>query len=845
MSKPIAQTFFINEPQGGAEGVFITRIDVYFQSVSDVYGVELQIRTTDNGNPTQYRLPDASKIIQVNDVYPVGHPLAGTTIIRASNDGSVATQFIFDTPIFVQSQTAYAFVIIPLGGNPDYKVWTAEIGGTDVRTNTPIFKNNDTGTLFLSSNDIQFTSILTEDIKFDIYTANFSYSEGTAVYMPRPMDNIVAQGLIGSFIKNELVFMTNGSLNLAALTYTGNTGAFSVGETLFQSNGTANVATGKVWSADATKILLEDCVGSWTTSYQVKGASSLSNASVTVVSQNVASYSNTTVSVPFIGNSTVNYFTTNQPIYIGTNNRSAMDVKYITAAPTGGGSNLLTVDSNVSFTDTNCLFGKVRGSNTGFSTYGFYTGPIAEDIRGDYEFTFFINHITGATIDTTHNFADSEGEYVIGYNSKASAVCFYTRDIPYSTVVPQFSDSKSKSTEVAWKMRSIDTNNVYDTGFTRLVNDTEKEYFDKIRRIKSRSYEILENGANNTTEIHATLTTANTKVSPYIDNVKNGTTFVRNMILRDDQTSGYILDIEDLNGRFLPTMHITDNVRQSNGTVTQTAGLLFANESIMYVSNPSGPFQNGFSIYATSNASVNAQVIAVRPYDEKYPDNVGKAGARYISKSVILADQQDAEDLRAYLTAYRPAGTNFKVYARFLNAQDSDQLNTKIWSRMVETSSPALISSGINRDDFVELVYDLPESQLVFANSTTCSNTSANVTVSSTLEIANGSYVYLYNTSSNTFIIRQVVAVPNNSTLTLDSNSSFSSTNADIGIIPNLEDKTGAFKFSNNNLIMRYVSDTDVVYDTFKYFAIKIVPISNNQAVVPRAADMRCLALQV
>ena len=845
MSKPIAQTFFINEPQGGAEGVFITRIDVYFESVSSVYGVELQIRTTDNGNPTSYRLPDASKVLQVNDVYPVGHPQAGTRIIRSSRDGSVATQFIFDTPIFVQSQTAYAFVIVPLGGNPDYKVWTAEIGGTDVRTNTPIFKNNDTGTLFLSSNDIQFTSILTEDIKFDIYTASFSYNEGSAVYTPILMDNIVGQGLIGSFIKNELVFMTNGEMNLAALTYTGNTGAFSVGETLFQSNGTANVATGKIWSADATKILLEDCTGSWTTSFQVKGENSLSNATVTVVSQNVASYSNTTLQVPFAGNSTATYFSTNQPIYIGTNNRSSMDVKYITSVPSGGSSNFLLVDSNISFTENNCLFGKIRGSNTGFSTYGTYSGPRADDIRGDYEITFFINHIDGTTVDTTHNFADSEGEYVIGYNSKASILCFYTRDVPYSTVVPQFADSKSKSTDIAWKMRSIDTFNNYDTSFTRLVNNTEKEYLDKIRRIKSRSYEILENGANNTTEIHATLSTANNKVSPYIDSIRNSATFVRNMILRDDQTTGYILDIDNLNGRFLPTMHITDNVRQSNGTSVQSAGLIFANSSLMYISNPTGEFEPGYTIYATSNASVNAEVIAVRPYDEKYPDNVGKAGARYISKSVILADQQDAEDLRAYLTAYRPAGTNFKVYARFLNAQDPDLLNTKIWTRMVETSSPALISSGINQEDFVELIYDLPESQLVFANTTVCSNTSADVTVDSTLEIANGSFVYLYNTSSNTFIVRQVVAVPNNSTLTLDSNSSFSSSNADIGIIPNLEDKTGAFKFSNNNLIMRYVSDEDVVYDTFKYFAVKIVPISNNQAVVPRVADMRCLALQV
>ena len=845
MSKPIAQTFYINEPQGGAEGVYITRIDVYFESVSSVYGVELQIRTTDNGNPTPFRLPDAFKVLQVNDVYPVGHPLEGTSIIRASNDGSVATQFIFDTPVFVQSLNAYAFMIIPLGGNPDYKVWTAEIGGTDVRTNTPIFKNNDTGTLFLSSNDIQFTSILTEDIKFDIYTADFTYNEGKAVYTPTPMDNIVGQGLIGSFIPNELVFMSAGSLNLASLTYSGATGSFTLGETIYQSNGTANVATGKLWSVDGTKFLLENCTGSWTTSYQVKGVTSLSNATISAVSQNVVSSANTTISVPFVGNSTATYFSNEQPLYIGTNNRSIMDVKYITNVPTGGISTSLTIDSNTTFSDNNSLFGKIRGTNTGLSTYAFYTGPRAADLKGDYEFTFFMNHTPNTYVDSTHNFANSQGEFVIGYNSKASVTCFYTRDIPYSVVVPKFSESKTKSTDITWDMSSIDTNNVYDPGFTKIVNYDEKEYFDKIRRAKSRSFEIIENGANNTTQLRATLTSSNNKVSPYIDIINNSTTLIRNMIVNDKQTSGYIIDIENLNGRFLSAMHIEDNVSQSNGTTVQTGGLLFANESLMYVSAPSGSFEPGYTIYSTANPSVNAEVIAVRPYDEKYPDDVGKAGARYISKSVTLADQQDAEDLQSYLTAYRPALTNFKVYARFLNAQDPDLLSKKIWSRMPETSSPALLSSGVNQEDFVELVYNLPETRLVFSNSVTCINTSANITVSSTLEISNGSYVYVYNTSSNTFIVRQVVAVPNNSTLTLDSNCSFSSSNADIGIIPNLEDKTAAFKFANNNGIIRYVSNTDVVYDTFKYFAMKIVPVSENPAVVPRAADMRCLALQV
>ena len=49
----------------------------------------------------------------------------------------------------------------------------------------------------------------------------------------------------------------------------------------------------------------------------------------------------------------------------------------------------------------------------------------------------------------------------------------------------------------------------------------------------------------------------------------------------------------------------------------------------------------------------------------------------------------------------------------------------------------------------------------------------------------------------------------------------------------------------NNLGITRYVSNTDIVYDTYLTFAIKIVPTSNNPVIVPRCTDMRALALQV
>ena len=64
--------------------------------------------------------------------------------------------------------------------------------------------------------------------------------------------------------------------------------------------------------------------------------------------------------------------------------------------------------------------------------------------------------------------------------------------------------------------------------------------------------------------------------------------------------------------------------------------------------------------------------------DDEESNEVGNALTRYFSKPVELADGQDAEDLRVYLTAYKPSGTDVKVYAQLLSASDGELLQIKI-----------------------------------------------------------------------------------------------------------------------------------------------------------------------
>ena len=88
---------------------------------------------------------------------------------------------------------------------------------------------------------------------------------------------------------------------------------------------------------------------------------------------------------------------------------------------------------------------------------------------------------------------------------------------------------------------------------------------------------------------------------------------------------------------------------------------------------------------------------------------IGLASSKYITKVVSLADSLDAEDLKVFLTAYRPVGTSIEVYAKMLAEADSDPLDQKPWTLFSsEASNP--ISQNTDRFDFKEYVFNLPTS---------------------------------------------------------------------------------------------------------------------------------------
>jgi hypothetical protein len=227
--------------------------------------------------------------------------------------------------------------------------------------------------------------------------------------------------------------------------------------------------------------------------------------------------------------------------------------------------------------------------------------------------------------------------------------------------------------------------------------------------------------------------------------------------------------------------------------------------------------------------------------------NAPRIQSRYVTKKFDLADGLDAEDLKVYVTAYRPVGADFKVWCKLQADGDVQTFDSKIWSWMYPVHSDALRSSATNKNDFVELEYELPYSVQIHQGSITASKNTTTVQMPSTAEITPGMFVYFYDTHTKSFDLRNVASVANSTTIVLNfaPRADFGFSNTNFGVIEALDHARGAFKFNENNGIVRYVDSRGRVNDTYKHFGIKIVPVSEANYIVPRAADFRAIALQI
>ena len=101
----------------------------------------------------------------------------------------------------------------------------------------------------------------------------------------------------------------------------------------------------------------------------------------------------------------------------------------------------------------------------------------------------------------------------------------------------------------------------------------------------------------------------------------------------------------------------------------------------------------------------------------------GDANARYITKRVTLTENQTAEDLKVFITAYKPSQTEIRVYYKILNAIDPDDFDDKSYVEMTQNSKSGINSVKDKLDDFIEYEYTIasanktgPDGEVTYTN---------------------------------------------------------------------------------------------------------------------------------
>jgi hypothetical protein len=170
-------------------------------------------------------------------------------------------------------------------------------------------------------------------------------------------------------------------------------------------------------------------------------------------------------------------------------------------------------------------------------------------------------------------------------------------------------------------------------------------------------------------------------------------------------------DTELSSPRYVLSRSIESNTSASSATMATNRSLEIKYEidGRNIVASPAIDLDR-IALYHTHNLiSTNAAIGS----SEDYVKFGGNAETRYITRIVGLADGQDAEDLRVYLTAYKPSGSNIFVYYKILAAEDNDSMADVRWIPMELNESQGFTaatrySSSENKNDFLELVYDVP-----------------------------------------------------------------------------------------------------------------------------------------
>lgn len=837
----IAQTVFIDPSvANNASQVLVKSVTLYFKAKpkisgnkSGIYapGVEVFLVEVNNG------IPDLTKFLQNNVAISRKEYLE----INTSEDATIRTIFNFFEPFLISTNRSYA-IIIKYDGNEDFILHQAVKGENFIGTTTICQGPSGpyVGELFsyiavdqtYSSNN--WKSVKDTDLKFGLTIVQSSITPGNnetssvldilAQSVPTEFVSYdkrysaESDSIFGDYIFQEQPYYPGGVHKATISVTTGD--AVIVGNASFTYSNSSTFQWSDVFSFSVNEkeyIVIESLnhYGSNQHAYAVRQVlNNLSNTTSIFVDEEIP-FTNTAAyfykaPVGRLQSKTTDFNDgTNRYILLITESNANQSCRFtndcITSITIGDGG------SGYSNTDYVVISGFESVTNQVLGGYSSYAN-IVTNTSGGITATYFSNAGCGFvnTSAITYLIKANSTTNSVGSSANLTFTTGSTLKTEYGNGNTYFKKCKVLNLEVLDITPDLDISQPSGTDF----------------QIKFSTLYYSANSGNTYSGKAYYVNTA--QISETVD-------------IRNQTTESFI--------NYTPVVASRSNqfvIGYANGVIPNTSviGTYYSNVASYQINCVSN---SGFSFATVNNAGIYSyysKYFINNDYTNEHT-NYGNALAKHITSKVFFENDQFAEDLIVYITAFRPSGTDIKVYARIHNSQDIEAFDDKDWTLLEQVNGIGVYSNPFNQNDMVELTYNFsqyPNSEFTCTGTATATLSSNVITGSGTnfSNLAANDLVKVYSPLfANTDYVLDVVSSVTNTTQIILTNpiSNASITGSGLKV-----DKVGypyqAFNNMTNDNVCRYYSSSKMYYDTFDTFQLKIIMLSSDPAIVPKIDDI-------
>lgn len=202
--------------------------------------------------------------------------------------------------------------------------------------------------------------------------------------------------------------------------------------------------------------------------------------------------------------------------------------------------------------------------------------------------------------------------------------------------------------------------------------------------------------------MYATLRSNDPNLSPIISD--DGTTMYNiRYIINNMNIQNTVIALVDSGAGYTDAGNVYATITAPDvGTDSAAIGVTVANNgtadvvSQVYVIYPGSGYITTptITIHGANTTQANVTVFG------ETSSHGGNSLAKYFTKKVVLAKNNDSGDLRVFYTAYKPLGTEVYIYYKILNRNDTENFDDQAWQLMTQINGTNVYS--VSKSNLIE-----------------------------------------------------------------------------------------------------------------------------------------------